>query len=39
MYGNPPDAINWDDVSPDATAIFDDSMLEEAGDETARQPG
>ena len=39
MYGNPPEAINWDDVAPDETAVFDDAFSDEAGEESGRQPG
>ena len=38
MYGNPPDAVEWDGIEPEDTGLFDD-VPEEMGDDPGRKLG
>src|SRR6185369_13656456 len=39
MYGNPPDAVEWNGLEPEETGLFDDVRQDGMGDGHARKPG
>lgn len=39
MYGNPPDAVEWDGIEPEDGGLFDDVREEEMGEGPAKQLG